>query len=229
VELLAREQLRYNHLVEFILTDIEARVLGSLAEKESTTPDYYPLSLNALVNACNQKSNRDPVMNLDEDRVRNALDSLNAKNFAGAVSGAESRVTKYEHRMQEVFNFTRGEAAVMCALLLRGPQTPGELRTHSERIFQFAELSDVQSTLQRLMQREPALVRVLPRQPGTKEARYIHLLCGDAAPASAEQTSMTGGSASDDRVARLESIVESLQAELAEVKAQLATFRKQFE
>jgi uncharacterized protein YceH (UPF0502 family) len=230
VELLAREQLRYNRLVEFILTDIEARVLGSLAEKESTTPDYYPLSLNALVNACNQKSNRDPVMNLDEDRVRDALDSLSAKNLAGAVSGAESRVTKYEHRMQEVFNFTRGEAAVMCALLLRGPQTPGELRTHSERIFQFAELSDVQSTLQRLMQREPALVRVLPRQPGTKEARYIHLLCGDATPDSSEQTSaQTGGSASDDRVARLERIVESLQAELAEVKAQLGAFRKQFE
>jgi uncharacterized protein len=216
--------------VEFILTDIEARVLGSLAEKESTTPDYYPLSLNALVNACNQKSNRDPVMNLDEDAVRDALDSLNAKNLAGAVSGAESRVTKYEHRLQEVFNFTRGEAAVICALLLRGPQTPGELRTHSERIFQFAELSDVQSTLQRLMQREPALVRVLPRQPGTKEARYMHLFCGDAAPAP-DQHAPPGlpTSATDDRVARLESIVTSLQAELGEVKTQLAAFRKQFE
>jgi hypothetical protein len=216
--------------VEFILTDIEARVLGSLAEKESTTPDYYPLSLNALVNACNQKSNRDPVMNLDEDAVRDALDSLNAKNLAGAVSGAESRVTKYEHRLQEVFNFTRGEAAVICALLLRGPQTPGELRTRSERIFQFAELSDVQSTLQRLMQREPALVRVLPRQPGTKEARYMHLFCGDAAPAPDQQASSgLPSSATDDRVARLESIVTSLHAELAEVKEQLAAFRKQFE
>ena len=216
--------------MEFILTDIEARVLGSLAEKESTTPDYYPLSLNALVNACNQKSNRDPVMNLDEDAVRDALDSLNAKNLAGAVSGAESRVTKYEHRLQEVFNFTRGEAAVICALLLRGPQTPGELRTRSERIFQFAELSDVQSTLQRLMQREPALVRVLPRQPGTKEARYMHLFCGDAAPAPDQQASSgLPSSATDDRVARLESIVTSLHAELAEVKEQLAAFRKQFE
>jgi hypothetical protein len=216
--------------VEFILTDVEARVLGSLAEKESTTPDYYPLSLNALVNACNQKSNRDPVMNLDEDAVRDALDSLNAKNLAGAVSGAESRVTKYEHRLQEVFNFTRGEAAVMCALLLRGPQTPGELRTRSERIFQFAELSDVQSTLQRLMQRAPALVRVLPRQPGTKEARYMHLFCGDVTPAP-DQHALPDlpTSATDDRVARLESIVTSLLTELAEVKAQLAAFRKQFE
>ncbi len=227
---MAECQLRYNRLVDFILTDIEARVLGALAEKESTTPDYYPLSLNALVNACNQKSNRDPVMNLDEDAVRDALNSLNAKNLAGAVSGAESRVTKYEHRLQEVFNFTRGEAAVICALLLRGPQTPGELRGHSERIYQFSELSDVQSTLQRLRQREPALVRVLPRQPGTKEARYMHLFCGDAAPASPEPTStQTGSSLADDRVTRLETVVESLQAELAEVKAQLATFRKQFE
>ncbi len=216
--------------MEFILTDIEARVLGSLAEKESTTPDYYPLSLNALVNACNQKSNRDPVMNLDEDAVRDALDSLNAKNLAGAVSSAEGRVTKYEHRLQEVFNFTRGEAAVICALLLRGPQTPGELRTRSERIFQFAELSDVQSTLLRLMQREPALVRVVPRQPGTKEARYMDLFCGDTAPASSEQTStQAAGSATDDRVARLENIVTSLQAELAALKEQLAEFRKQFE
>lgn len=223
-------KLRYNRLVDFILTDIEARVLGSLAEKESTTPDYYPLSLNALVNACNQKSNRDPVMNLDEDAVRDALDSLNAKNLAGAVSGAESRVTKYEHRLQEVFNFTRGEAAVICALLLRGPQTPGELRGHSERMYQFAELADVQSTLQRLMQREPALVRVLPRQPGTKEARYMHLFCGDAAPASSEPTStQTGSSLADDRVTRLETAIELMQAELAEVKAQLAAFRKQFE
>jgi uncharacterized protein YceH (UPF0502 family) len=217
-------------LVDFILTDIEVRVLGALAEKESTTPDYYPLSLNALVNACNQKSNRDPVMNLDEDVVRDALDSLNAKNLAGSVSGAESRVTKYEHRLQEVFNFTRGEAAVICALLLRGPQTPGELRGHSERMYQFAELADVQSTLQRLMQREPALVRVLPRQPGTKEARYMHLFCGDAAHASSEPTpTQTGSSLADDRVTRLETAIELMQAELAEVKAQLAAFRKQFE
>ena len=212
------------------LTDVEARVLGSLAEKESTTPDYYPLSLNALVNACNQKSNRDPVMNLDEDGVRDALDSLNAKNLAGTSSSADSRVTKYEHRMQEVFNFTRGEAAVICALLLRGPQTPGELRGRTERLFQFAELADVSWTLQRLMQREPALVRVLPRQPGTKEARYMHLLCGDTAPQQepgAADQSVTIDA--DGRIARLEGAVESLQAELAEVKAQLAEFRKQFE
>ena len=215
--------------MDLILTDVEARVLGSLAEKESTTPDYYPLSLNALVNACNQKSNRDPVMNLDEDAVRDALDSLNAKNLAGTASGAESRVTKYEHRLQEVFNFTRGEAALICVLLLRGPQTPGELRSHSERMYQFIELSDVLSVLQRLMQREPALVRVLPRQPGTKEARYMHLLCGDSAPAASPMSAPDGAQPSDDRVARLEAAVEALRTELAEVRAQLASFRKQFE
>jgi uncharacterized protein len=215
--------------VDFQLSDVEARVLGSLAEKESTTPDYYPLSLNALVNACNQKSNRDPVMNLDENAVRDALDSLNAKNLAGAASSAESRVAKYEHRMQEVFNFTRGEAAVICVLLLRGPQTPGELRGHTERMYQFAELADVLSALQRLMQREPALVRVLPRQPGTKEARYMHLLCGDTAPAAVQSSTPDSAPPADDRLERLETAVESLQAELAEVKAQLASFRKQFE
>src|SRR5258707_14453206 len=154
------------------LSEIEVRVLGALVEKESTTPEYYPLSLNALVNACNQKNNRDPVMNLDEDTVRQALESLQQNRLAGPARGADSRVTKYEHRSQEVFNFTRGETAIICVLLLRGPQTPGELRGRSERMHRFEELDDVQATLQRLMQRDPPLVRVLPRQPGTKESRY---------------------------------------------------------
>jgi uncharacterized protein len=122
-----------------------------LAEKEITTPDYYPLSLNALVNACNQKSSRDPVMELGEDEVRDALSSLGGKRLAGPVSSADSRVTKYEHRLQEVFNFDRRESAILCVLLLRGPQTPGELRGRTERMYRFEELSDVQSTLQRLM------------------------------------------------------------------------------
>ncbi|HLH06108.1 MAG TPA: YceH family protein [Terriglobales bacterium] len=214
--------------MQFELTGIEARVLGSLAEKETTTPDYYPLSLNALVNACNQKSNRDPVMNVDEDAVRDALDSLSGKGLATAASSAESRVTKYEHRLQEVFNFTRGEAAIMCALLLRGPQTPGELRGHTERMYQFAELADVQSTLQRLMQREEPLVHVLPRQPGTKEARYMHLLSGENV-AQAPQTTTEVSPADVDRISRLEDTVQALQSELADVKAQLAAFRRQFE
>lgn len=215
--------------MNFLLSAVEARVLGSLAEKESTTPDYYPLSLNALVNACNQKSNRDPVMNLDEDAVRDALHSLNGKGLAAPASSADSRVTKYEHRLQEFFNFTRGESAVICALLLRGPQTPGELRTHSERIHQFAELADVLSTLQRLMQREPPLAQILPRQPGNKEARYMHLFCGDAVPTQPSSVTPEIRSDDEDRLSRLERSVQLLQAELVEVKAQLAAFCKQFE
>ena len=165
------------------LSPIAARVLGSLVEKEITTPEYYPLSLNALANACNQKNNREPVTNLDEGEIRQALHRLEDDGLAGAARGTESRVAKYEHHMQEVFNFTRGEIAVMCVLLLRGPQTPGELRGRTERMHRFEELSDVQSTLQRLMQREPPLVMVLPRQPGTKEARYAHLLSGEVTEA----------------------------------------------
>src|SRR5271157_1254617 len=131
-----------------LLTDIEARVLGSLIEKEITTPEYYPLSLNALVNACNQKNNRDPVTSLDEVEVRQALHGLEDEHLAGPVRG-DGRVPKYEHRVQEVFNFTRGEVAVVCVLLLRGPQTPGELRGRTERMYHFEALDDVVSTLDR--------------------------------------------------------------------------------
>src|SRR2546425_8649043 len=140
------------------LTEIEARVLGSLIEKDITTPDYYPLSLNALLNACNQKNNRDPITNLDEDSVRDALNTLQENRLAGPAGGADSRVTKYEHRLQEVFNFDRREIAVICVLLLRGPQTPGELRGRSDRMYHFEALDDVQSTLQRLIERQPPLV-----------------------------------------------------------------------
>src|SRR5436190_13204816 len=139
---------------ELNLTGIEVRVLGSLIEKDITTPDYYPLSLNALVNACNQKNNREPIMTLDEESVRHALNTLQEKRFAGPAGGADSRVTKYEHRLQEVFNFDRREVAVICVLLLRGPQTPGELRGRTERMYHFDALEDVVSTLDRLAQRE---------------------------------------------------------------------------
>src|SRR5437899_5008209 len=150
--------------MEFTLTETEFRVLGSLIEKDITTPEYYPLSLNALVNACNQKTNRDPVIQLDEDAVRGALEGLQEQRMAGPARGADSRVTKYEHRSQEVFNFTRAENAVLDVLLLRGPQTPGELRGRTERLHRFEELSDVQGTLQKLMQREPPFVKMLARQ-----------------------------------------------------------------
>ena len=218
--------------MEFKLTENEVRVLGSLIEKDITTPEYYPLSLNALVNACNQKSNRDPVMQLNEDAVRDALEGLQEQRLAGPARGADSRVTKYEQRLQEVFNFTRPEIAVLCVLLLRGPQTPGELRGRSDRMHHFETLEDVQSALQKLMQREPALAKVLPRQPGTKESRYAHLLAGDVVEAEAPAQAGAAAErnpADAERIARLEEEVADLRREIGELKDQLERFRKQFE
>ena len=214
------------------LSEIEARVLGALVEKDITTPDYYPLSLNALVNACNQKNNRDPIMNLDESAVREALNALHERGLAGPASGADSRVTKYEHRLQEAFNFSRGETAVLCVLLLRGPQTPGELRGRTERMHPFEDLDAVQSSLQKLMQRELPLVAVLPRQPGTKESRFAHLLSGEveAGEIPPPRTSARPSASGDqERVSRLEEAVAALQNEVSELREQLAQFRKQFE
>ena len=151
--------------MSLLLTEVETRVLGALIEKDITTPDYYPLSLNALVNACNQKNNRDPVMTLDDNTVSDALASLQEKRLAGPASGADSRVTKYEHRLQEVYNFDRREIAIVCVLLLRGPQTPGELRSRTDRMYGFEALEDVVSTLDRLSQRDPRSDRLpLPHQ-----------------------------------------------------------------
>ena len=214
------------------LTDVEARVLGALIEKDITTPDYYPLSINALVNACNQKNNREPVMSLDESVVRDALSSLQEKRLAGPAGGADSRVTKYEHRLQEVFNFDRRETALVCVLLLRGPQTPGELRGRTERMYRFETLDDVQSGLQKLIDRQPPLVRILPRQPGTKESRYIHLFSGDVAadfvPPAVTPAARASSEQTDARIASLEIEVSSLRSEIAELRRELAEFKQQF-
>ena len=169
-----------------VLTTAEARVLGALMEKEVTTPDYYPMSLNALVNACNQRSNREPVMELDEEIVRQALHGLEDRHLAGRARSADGRVAKYEHWVGEVFNFSRAESALVCVLLLRGPQTPGELRGRTERMHRFDEIADVLAGLEKLMQREPALAAVLPRQPGTKESRFAHLLSSRVPTAAAD-------------------------------------------
>lgn len=218
--------------MNFVLNEVECRVLGSLVEKEVTTPEYYPLSLNALVNACNQKSNRDPVMNLDEAAVREALHSMEGQSLVRSVSPADSRVTKYEHRLQEAFNFYRHETAILCLLLLRGPQTPGELRNRSERMHDFDDLAAVQSSLQHLMKREPPLVKPLPRQPGTKETRYAHLLSGGVALAETEpivHVAPREHSIDGDRVKGLEEEIAGLRNEIAELKQQFASFRKEFE
>jgi uncharacterized protein YceH (UPF0502 family) len=215
-----------------ILSEVETRVLGSLVEKELTTPEYYPLSLNALVNACNQKSNRDPVINLSENVVSQALRSLDKEGLAGPADAMDNRVTKFGHRLQEAFNFDRREIAILCELLLRGPQTPGELRSRAERMHRFDDLGQVQSTLQRLAQREPPTVKMLPRQPGTKEARYAHLLSGDVqtqAPKAVHEVAVTHSAADGERIVRLENEVAALQKEVANLKQQFVAFRKQFE
>ena len=218
--------------MEIVLSGVEARVLGSLIEKDLTTPEYYPLSLNALVHACNQKSNRDPFMSLDEDAVKQAMRTLNQKELAGPADNMESRVTKYEHRLEEAFNFTRHEIAILCELLLRGPQTPGELRSRADRMHKFEDLGIVQTTLRRLMDREPPLVKLLPRQPGTKEARYAHLLSGDvetSETAPRETPSTISAPTTGDRITRLENDMADIQKEVADLARQLAEFRKQFE
>jgi uncharacterized protein len=220
--------------VTIVLSDVEARVLGCLVEKEITTPEYYPLSLNALVHACNQKSNREPPMNLDEQAVRNALRTLGEQALARSASG-DSRVAKYEHRLSEVFNFTRPETAILCELLLRGPQTSGELRNRAERMHPFEDLSVVQSTLKHLMEREPPLVALLPRQSGMKEARYIQLMSGNTkvreihAVQPNKDTVVSNSIGNADRLAHLENEISGLRKEVADLKRQFAEFRKQFE
>ncbi len=207
------------------LSSIEARVLGSLIEKEATTPEYYPLSLNALVNACNQKNNREPATQLNEDEVRQALHRLQDKNLAAAVH--DSRVTKYEHHLGEVLNLTRGETAVLCVLLLRGPQTPGELRGRTERMHRFEELGDVLAVLDKMAQYDPPLVTALPRQPGSREIRYAHLLSGQPdlsqlpAPSS-DSAAPTRSFADNDRLTQLEAEVASLREQILELKAEIA-------
>ena len=224
--------------MEIVLTELEARVLGCLIEKETTTPEYYPLSLNALVNACNQKSNRDPQMNLTESDVSQGLRGLGQYGLARSAS-TDSRVAKYEHRLAETFNFMRPETAILCELLLRGPQTPGELRSRAERMHPFEDLSLVHSTLKHLLERQPPLVMLLPRQPGTKEARYAHLLCGpvetpmaathEAPPATAKDPAAGGPGADVERLSQLEGKLAHLENEVADLLRQFAAFRKQFE
>jgi uncharacterized protein len=217
--------------VNLFLNAAEARVLGALIEKDITTPDYYPLSLNALINACNQKNNREPVTNFDEETVRLALRNLSDKQLAGMARGADGRVAKYEHHLQEVYNFTRPETAILCVLLLRGPQTPGELRGRTERMHRFEHLEDVLSGLQQLMRRDPPLAKALGRRPGTKEIRYAHLLSGDveAWEPSAESAGHADDSGSAERIAQLEQQVAALRGEVAELKQQMADLRRLIE
>lgn len=215
-------------------------MLGSLVEKQVTTPDYYPLTLNALVNACNQISNRDPVVRYDERTVTDAVESLRSKNLVYIFYGADSRVPKYKHMAREVFGLSPQELAVVCVLMLRGAQTVGEIRGRTGRLYEFADLSEVEATLDGLARRDEPLVAKLPRQTGRKEARYAHLLEGmpaveemDEAQASSSETRATSSRAArtneGERVMRLEAEVESLRAELSELRQRFDEFRRQFE
>jgi len=198
-----------------LLDAVEVRVLGSLIEKEATTPEYYPLSLNALVNACNQKSNRDPVVEFDEETVLAALESLRAKRMAFVITG--SRVTKYSQRISETLNLGRRELAVLCVLLLREPQTVAEIKDRSERLFSFTDSSEVERVLEKLgdWPNAGALVTKLPRQPGQKEGRYAHLLSGEPVIEAARETSTP---AQPSRISQLEEEVQQLRTELYDLK-----------
>jgi len=208
--------------MDLSLHPIEVRVLGALLEKEITTPEYYPLSLNALINACNQKSNRDPVVNYDEDTVEQALQMLRDKGLLLSVSGAGSRVLKYGHRISEKLNLGRRELAILCELMLRGPQTLGELRNRAERMHKFDDLEQVESVIERL----PELITKLPRRAGEKESRYTHLLSGE--PAVSEEP-VEVATPKHDRMTALEQQVAEMRQELDELKSQFAGFRRQFE
>jgi uncharacterized protein len=219
--------------MEAILNDIEVRVLGCLIEKELATPEYYPLTLNALTNACNQKSNRDPLLNLAETEVVRALDSLRFKQLA-LQSAEGGRAPKYRHALMEKLRLDPAELAVLGELLLRGPQTGGELRSRAERMHHFADPAAVEETLRELMERTPPLVTLLPRQPGRKEQRYAHLFAGEPVPAEEErvlprETARLRVMADDERIARLEEDVAELRTEVAGLRQAVEAFKAQFE
>ena len=215
-----------------ILNEIEARIVGSLVEKQLTTPEYYPLTLNALVNACNQKNNREPVMNLDDHTVNAAIEHLRDRNIVYVFYGSTSRVPKYKHMLPSVYELEPSGIAVMCVMMLRGAQTLGELRTRTERLYDFSNLGEVQETLDGLIRRDEPLVIRLPVQPGQKEARFAHLLSGDVdieALAAAQAVRSPRGGADSERVERLEEEVAGLRSEVEALRQTFDEFKRQFE
>jgi uncharacterized protein YceH (UPF0502 family) len=213
-----------------LLTDADVRVLGALVEKEITTPDYYPLSLNALTAACNQSSNRHPVVSFDEETVLAAVQHLRHQSLVRGIQRMDSRVTKYEHLLADGMDLTASEIAVMCVLMLRGPQTAGEIRTRTERLAHFESLADVEGTLNALIERAPSPLAVrLPRQAGQKEVRYAHLLSGDVAVDASVSHEPLASAPAVDRIAALEETTNELRKEMVDLRQQLDEFRKQFE
>lgn len=218
-----------------ILNETEVRILGSLIEKQVTTPEYYPLTLNALTSACNQKNNRNPVVVFDEATVTQAIETLREKNLVYVFYGSTSRVPKYKHMMPEVFQLDQRELALMCLLMLRGAQTPGELRGRAERLYDFKSLEEVEETLNSLMTKEAEpLVVKLPRQPGQKEVRYAHLLSGevrldDEAAVRGDAHEAAHSHVRIDRHARLEQELEALRAQVEALRQEFERFKKQFD
>lgn len=217
------------------LNEVEVRVLGALIEKDLSTPEYYPLSLNALVNACNQKSNRHPVVSYDEATVSQAADSLRERRLALVTTGGEHRVPKYGHRISETLNLGNRELAILGELMLRGPQTPGELKSRAQRLHAFDDLESVESCLRRLIEWQPEPVVVqLPRQAGMREVRYAHLLGGEVAvpeveAASGSEARLGARSEMEERITRLETEVESLRSGLEDLSGRLESFVRQFQ
>lgn len=218
-----------------VLNEYELRVIGALVEKSIATPDYYPMTLNALVNACNQKNHRDPVTSYDEATVVRALDSLRDKKLAYTFHGSDARVPKYGHLFNKAYELDEAENAVMTVLALRGPQTPGELRSRTAHLHNFDNLPEVETTLHNLSLRPDPLVVKLPRQANSRESRFAHLLSGDinieemAAAVEKSEASISRGGGGNERIVKLEEEVASLQQKLASLEAQFAEFRKQFE
>ncbi|MFC4931171.1 YceH family protein [Massilia sp. GCM10023247] len=214
-----------------VLDPFEIRVLAVLAEKEALTPDNYPMSLNAIVNGCNQLSSRDPVMQLSEETVQDTLQRLIERRLASAVSAAGARVTKYEHRMRIKWTLEQDKVAVLTVLMLRGLQTAGEIRTRTGRLHEFKSVADVEAALQFLVDKYPPLVAKLERAPGTKESRYGQLLGGDISLARDDSAfgAAATASAPGSRVGQLEAEVAALRGELDELKAQFEAFRQQFQ
>lgn len=214
------------------INETEARIIGALVEKQLTTPEYYPLTLNALVNACNQKNNREPVVSYNEGTATNALEALRDRNLVYVFYGSTSRVPKYKHMLPSVYELEPPETAVMCVMMLRGPQTLGELRTRTVRLYTFSGLGEIQETLDGLVRREDPLVVRLPVQPGQKEARFAHLLSGEIdieAFASAQAVAHKRGGVEEERIVKLEDEVTALRGEVETLKQTFEEFRKQFE
>lgn len=211
-----------------ILSEVEARVISALVEKQLTTPEYYPLTLNALVAACNQKTNREPVVSYDEQTVQKTLDVLRDKNLVYVFYGSTSRVPKYKHMLPQFFELESSETAVICVLMLRGAQTLGELRERTQRLYEFSGVGEVNETLDNLSRRDEPLIVKLERQAGQKEARFAHLLCGEVTSYQPPEK-VSRSTANDERIEKLEQEVESLKSELNEFKQNFEEFRKQFE